>query len=511
MKKYIEIKKNSYFDSVTLMSLSESLKNTQGVEAAVISMATDMNKELLKKAELYSDEVEGCTENDMVIAFSCQDETEKKTIMKLIEQKLKGEREEKNDKGHMVFKTVKQAKAAQQDANMAVISIPGDHAYREAMTALDQGMNVMIFSDNMPVEEEKKLKETAHRKELLVMGPDCGTAIINGTALCFANKVNRGNISIAGASGTGIQEVTVLISRYGGGIANAIGVGGRDLSKEIGGIMMTDALRMLQQDENTEVIVLLSKKPDEDVRRNIIKLIEEEIEKPVILCFMTETKTRTDNLQITIAENIQEAARLAVLTAGGKKAPIKEKEKTDDPVLQSSQKYIRGLYCGGTLCSEAYYYFKKMGCTVYSNVSKRKEEQLKDLFVSKEDTLLDLGDDFFTNGRPHPMMDPTLRNDRIIEECRDEHTAVVLLDFEIGYGSHQNPVGAAIDAIRQGQKNAREAGREICFVTYVCGTPMDEQNKEQQENMLKEQGCIVAGSNMEAVWTAYEIVKTHRQ
>ena len=253
MKNILVIRKNTYFDSVTLMSLSEELKKLDEAENVMVTMATAMNKELLQKEQLADASIEACTENDLVIAAKVLDEVEEEDFIGLVDERLKGDKAS-GEKEEEVYATIKQAKAADEDANMVVISVPGEHAAREAKIALENGMNVMLFSDNVTLEEERSLKELAHEKELLVMGPDCGTAMINGIGLCFANKVAAGNIGIVGASGTGMQEIMVLIDRYGCGISNAIGVGGRDLKEAIGGIMMLDGLHMLEADEKTKVI-----------------------------------------------------------------------------------------------------------------------------------------------------------------------------------------------------------------------------------------------------------------
>ena len=501
-KKIIEIRKNSYSDSVTLMSLSANIKKTEGITDVVISMATTMNKELLEKVGLSNDEVKKCTENDLVIAFESDDEIEKDDVIAFIDEKLKGSDGDQSEQ-QVVYKTIKNAKQNNEDADITIISIPGEYAAREAMIALKQGMNVMLFSDNVTMEEEKRLKDYAHEKELLVMGPDCGTAYINGTALCFANKVQEGSIGIVGASGTGMQELMVLIDKYGAGISSAIGVGGRDLTENIGGIMLIDGLRMLQADVKTKTIAIVSKVPAESVRKRIMRVIDEEISKPVIIYFTTD-ETMEEQKGIIFAASLKEAALKAVETDTGKEMTAEADEIPETKTAKA--RYIRGLYCGGTLCSEAYYYIKNRFENVHSNVARHAEEQLEDVFTSQGNTLLDLGDDVFTNGRPHPMIDPTIRLDRILDESRDASTGVILLDFELGYGSHDDPVGATIDTIREAMKIAEDNVNDITFVAYVCGTETDYQNKRKQEQLLREVGCIVAESNIDAVKEACRLV-----
>lgn len=526
-KTVIEIRKNSYSDSVTLMSVSAEIKKTEGISEAVISMATAMNKELLERVGMITDEIRECTENDLVIAFMCSDDMEQEAVIAMIDEKLKGNQAEQAAQEE-TYKTLKGAKENHPDANMAVISVPGEHAAREAMLALKQGMNVMLFSDNVTIEEERRLKEYAHEQELLVMGPDCGTAYINHTALCFANKVREGSIGIVGASGTGMQEVMVLVDRFGGGISNAIGVGGRDLTSEIGGIMMIDGLRMLQKDERTKTIVIVSKVPAPEVKEHIMQVIEDEITKPVFIYFTTD-RSYENTGDVRFCASLAETAEEAVKADKGERddgekscektgeCGIGEKnhEKTgkrddgemcDTEEKRDTKKKICGLYCGGTLCSEAYYYMRNRLTQVHSNVAKTAEEKLKDVFVNEGHTLLDLGDDVFTNGRPHPMIDPTIRLDRIKDACARSETGVVLLDFELGYGSHADPAGATVDAIREGIELAKQKGNDVKFVVYVLGTDGDTQNKYRQEQLLKDAGCIVADSNIDAVKRACALV-----
>lgn len=508
MKKYIEIRKNAYYDSVTLMSLSADIKKREDVSDIVVSMGTKMNKELLVRVGLSSEKTEDCTESDLIIAFCAEEGTKEEEIVALIEEKLKGTDGEERER--VTYQSLKQAAENKEDANLAVISVPGEHAYREAKTALRFNKNVMLFSDNISIEQEKDLKETAHQRQLLVMGPDCGTCMIQGIGLCFANKVRSGNIGIAGASGTGMQEVMTLIDEYGGGISSALGVGGRDLSHEIGGIMIKDVLRLLQADDKTEIIVMVSKLPDSQVFQEILELIEEEIVKPVILAITCTEQPKVTGKNVFIAESLQKAAAKAVELSTGEKVSLCENIIAYSPRLSEKQKYIRALYCGGTLCAESFYYLSGKEKDVYSNVSHDTESRLENVFQSHHHVLLDLGDDLFTNGRPHPMMDGTIRIDRILQECQDEETAVVLLDFELGYGSGADPVGDTIGAIIKGKELAAGEGREVIFVCYICGTNSDEQDKRVQRKKLETCGCIIAESNIEAIKIAQQMVSRER-
>jgi len=512
VKKIIQIYKNSYYDSVTLMSISADIKSLEGIDNAVISMATDMNKDLLKKVDLYIDDVDGCNSNDLVIAYRYDEGSslDEKKIDEIIEKALKGDSgSDAGENREEVFKTLKNAKVANPDCNMAIISVPGEHAAREAMQALKSGINVMLFSDNVTMEEERNLKEYAVENDLLVMGPDCGTAYINRVGLCFANKVTDGCVGIAGASGTGMQEIMVLVDKFGGGISNAIGVGGRDLKKEIGGLMMMSALRMLEADTKTKVIIMVSKVPSDEVYEKLTKLINEEITKPVVVYFTTD-RVFNNNKNIFYTGSLKEAASLGVGMAYGINSKCEMQDVLNNALNKcsdSNDKYIRGLYCGGTLCGEAYYFLRNHLTNVYSNIASHEEEKITYAFENKGNMLIDLGDDLFTRGRPHPMIDPTIRLERIIDCAKDSETGVILMDFELGYGAHEDPVGATIDTIKSAMKIAENENRKLSFVAYVQGTDKDYQGLKKSEKMLEEAGCYVCHSNIDAVIKAYELLQ----
>ncbi|MCI6959277.1 MAG: acyl-CoA synthetase FdrA [Oscillospiraceae bacterium] len=510
MADLICVRQNAYYDSVTLMTLSNKLKKMEGVQDAVVSMATDMNKELLAGINLSNSEVEAAGANDLLIAVRADSEELCQQVSEQVDVLLAANGKGGKKKTEQTFRTIAQAKAAEPELNLAVISVAGKYAAREARQALKNDMHVMLFSDNVTVEQEKELKEMAHEKGLLVMGPDCGTAILNGVGLCFANQVRRGDIGMVGASGTGLQEITVLVDRLGGGVSQAIGTGGRDLSADIGGRMMLDGIELLDADEATRVIVLISKPPVKEVAEKVLARVAQ-CKKPVVVCFIGAAGGE-DVLGAVFAKSLDDAARKAVALSKGQ--PLEEEAPFEAPAalaeavkaLKPEQKYIRGLYCGGTLASEALYEIAKVKTPVYSNVAKKPEQKMKDLAVSEANTIIDLGDDAFTVGRPHPMIEPELRNDRLLAEALDPETAVVLLDFELGYGSHEDPAGVALEAIRAAQEKNRAAGREVLFVGYILGTDSDFQNYAAQRAALEEAGVLVAGSNLDAVRMALAAV-----
>lgn len=507
------IKKNAYHDSVTLMSISGKLTAIQGVADAVVAMATDMNKDLLKNVGMLTAEVEACSASDLVIAVKATDEATCTQAVEMVEEVFTKRAVSKKGSGEAAPSTISSAVKVMPKANMAVISVPGEHAAREAMQALKQGLHVMMFSDNVTVEDEKALKEYAHDAGLLMMGPDCGTAIINNIGLCFANAVNQGGIGIVGASGTGTQEVTVLIDRFGGGVSQVLGTGGRDLTEAIGGITMLDGLAALDRDTQTKVIVLVSKPPAKVVAEKILAQARQ-CSKPVVVCFINASQADDERNQVYFTASLEDAAYKAVKLAQGatdfgvpcEHSALDEIAANRKTKLASDQKYVRGLFCGGTLCDEAMYIVKNKVGSVFSNIAKQADAKLTDPHRSKEHTFIDLGDDVFTVGRPHPMIEPGLRLPRLLQEAQDPSVAVILMDIMLGYGSHADPAGITLPAIMEAKRIAQDSGRHLEIIAYVCGTDKDPQNRLEQEQKLAAAGVTLAKSNARAAYLAAAIV-----
>ncbi|RCW62476.1 acyl-CoA synthetase FdrA [Halanaerobium sp. ST460_2HS_T2] len=505
------IKKDSYYDSVTLMSLSNKILEIDGVEDAVVSMGTAMNKDLLNNIEMATAESEAAEENDLIIAIKAEDEAKYKAALEKAEELLANKEDKEGEKKEVKAKTINSALKEFPEANLAVISVPGQYAAREAKIALNKGLNVMLFSDNVSVEAENELKIMAAEKGLLLMGPDCGTAAINNKGLCFANKVKKGNISLAAASGTGLQEVMVQIDKLGGGVAQAIGTGGRDLKKDIGGKMMIQSIKALARDSQTEVITLISKPPAKEVEAKILDILAE-VDKKVVICFL-ESERESDDSKIVFANTLKEAALKSVKAAGitvEKGAEADEKLKNEIKAAKSKltqeQKYLRGLFGGGTLCAEALYILRDKVGQIKSNIAKNAEEKLDDINNYQGNVLLDMGEDEFTVGKPHPMIEPSLRNERIIREAEDPEVGVILLDIELGFGSHSDPAGVTVKAIKEAKENAAGKNRKLIFVGYICGTESDYQNYSQQAKKLREVGVILADNNVQAAEIAAEIL-----
>jgi succinyl-CoA synthetase alpha subunit len=388
-----------------------------------------------------------------------------------------------------------------------MISTPGEYATAEALKALNLGLNVMLFSNNVSGADEAMLKRVARDKDLIVMGPDCGTAIINGIPLAFANVVKRGPIGAVGASGTGLQEVTVLADRLGSGISQAIGTGGHDLSTEVGGISMLTGLKYLIDDKDTKVITLISKPPAKEIADEILGKARA-AGKPVVVIFLGADPKAITGGNIHGAGTLEDAARIAVALAKGEKPPAANGTAalpSGLPKLAAGQKYIRGLFSGGTFCFQATLLLQS-AMEVHSNSPVGKSLPIAALFKSEGNTVVDLGDGVYTRGRPHPMIDYRLRTERIVQEAQDPGMAVLLLDVVLGFGSNDNPAAELVPALKKARQIAEDNGRAFICVGHVCGTDGDHQGLAAQTKALADAGMILRDSNAQAVRLARDIV-----
>ncbi|MBS4012900.1 MAG: acyl-CoA synthetase FdrA [Bacteroidetes bacterium] len=504
-------KKGAYYDSVTLMIVSKKLNEIEGVIDSSVVMGTNENKAILNSAGLLIPEFEALNDTDLLISIKANTETVADEAISKVSDILKELLKKQENNTASVLHSLDQAVEQLPEANLCLISIAGKYAAKEAKKALDKNLHVMIFSDNVSIEDELDLKKIAKEKGLLLMGPDCGTAIINGVPLAFANVVNKGDIGIVAASGTGLQEVSSIISNNGAGISQAIGTGGRDVKKEIGGIMFIEALRALNNDEETNCIVLISKPPHPEVLDKIAAEIKN-IKKPVVGIFIGGNPDVIAKAGAIPAANLEEAALIAVSISKGKnidhaKEMLDNREKETANLAEKLSKkirgkYVRGLFSGGTLCDEAQLILKDTIGFVYSNTPLNEDFKLDNLWKSKEHTILDLGDDEFTSGRPHPMIDFSLRNKRIAEEAADNEVAIILFDVVLGYGSHISPAAELVPVI----KNATKTAPNLLFICSVTGTDGDPQNRKEVIKQLESAGVIVMPSNVAAAKLVSKIV-----
>jgi FdrA protein len=471
------VRRGYYADSVALMRVSRGVAALPGVEAASLMIGTPSNKALLRDSGLLAKAGQGAQPDDLVIAVRAKSAAAAGAAIEQAGRLLEARPALRGADGFPRSRAFAAASAALPEANLALVSVPGAFAAAEARRALESGLHVMIFSDNVPVADEVALKRLALAKGLLMMGPDCGTSIIGGAPLAFANAVPRGDIGIISASGTGLQEVSSLLARAGRGVSQAIGVGGRDLKDEVGGLMSLAALEALDADPATRHIVIISKPPSAKVARKLLARVGRS-RKPVTVCLLGARNRGFAPTLLAAAER-----------AAGKR--IRATRKT--PVARRKG-WIRGLFCGGTLCAEAQLVLQEAGLQVRSNSPVPGAGESKGKAAGH--VLLDLGDDEYTQGRPHPMIDPELRNRMLGEALADPRVGVVLLDVVIGYGAHADPAGLVAAEMRR----ARRPGALV--IASVTGTEDDPQVYSRQVAVLREAGVLVAGSNAEAAAVA---------
>lgn len=494
------IKKGNYHDSVVLMLLTNKISTMEGVNKVSIMMATPSNKDIYKEAGMSTPELLEAGSNDMAIVIDTEDDSIDEVLKEVDDffksQSAKTSKKEESDIVNSWDKAVEKL----PDANLTVISIPGIYAASEADRALDGNLNVFMFSDNVTLEDEKRLKEKAHKKGLLVMGPDCGTGIIKGVPIAFTNNVTPGKIGIVGASGTGIQELTTIIDRLGEGVTNAIGTGGRDLSEHIGAITMMDSINAMEEDNDTEVIIVISKPPAKKVRNQVVERLRQ-FKKPVVTLFLGE-KPEVHEENFYHAYTLDEAARIAVSLLRNEKVQGDNfKANVDKNFCAKENKTIKGYYSGGTLAAEAAMMIRDI-LDLSSPLGKQEGYMLN----TSGHIVVDLGDDAYTQGKPHPMIDPTKRVECMKEAAKDESTGVILFDIVLGYGSHEDMAGALLPAIKELQVKAKEEKRDLHFVTTICGTRKDYQNYDKQKKIMEDAGVIVCESNKQAIETSLAFI-----
>lgn len=517
------LKRNTYYDSITLMSVIQFVKEQTAVDDAGAVMATEANLALMVQAELlpvaFLAELEKQPgPEDLLIAIRAGDEVAAQAALTFAEQKLAApaKRDVSGSVSTPTARSLEMALRHDASANLAVISVAGKHAWLEAEQALRNGLHVFLFSNNVSIEQERRLKVLAASKGLLLMGPDCGTAIINGVGLGFSNVAPRGSIGIVGASGTGMQQLTCLMAAAGLGISQAIGTGGRDLSEAIDGIMMRAGLALLARDPQTEVIVLISKLPSKRVAQALLAEAAR-CEKPVVAVFLGKAPEEFELVGglIKLARTHTGGAELAVSIAGGdhKRVPgnnallaLESRLAEQRASLAPSQRYARALYSGGTLCYEAMLLLSEQVGAVASNIPLHPQWELAANEQYRGHTALDLGTDEFTRGKPHPMIDPTTRLHYLERAAQDSETAVILLDIVLGFCSHPNPASVYAPVIERLRNEVQATGRSLPVIVSLCGTEGDPQRLSAQRAALEAAGALVFESNEAATFAAASLV-----
>lgn len=479
--KFTVVKKGLYYDSVKLMLVTNKLLELDSITNVAVVMGTDLNKDTLIRNNLYSEEAEKATKNDLIIAMDTDSKENFESALIVIDSELNSRTSDNSD--DEIYLSLNSAFKDYNQSNFCIISVPGEYAAEETENALNKNLNVMLFSDNVSIDDEIRLKKLAVSKGLLLMGPDCGTAYINGVPFCFSNKLRKGTIGLVAASGTGCQEVMTLVDKLGGGISNAIGTGGRDLNEKVGGIMTKFALELLEQDRETEVIGLISKPPSENVKNELLTYISENVTKPIVIHFVGNKELIEGN-EVEITTSLQETAELLFKKAYPNLNPNSLNNNSKE-IYNIDDYTIVGLFTGGTLAYESLYKLKDKIKGIRSNLIKGFNYD--EIELEKGNIILDLGDDYYTRGRAHPMIDPTLRNE-MFKEAITLDNKLILLDFVLGYGSNKEPHKKVKELLKN-------KGSNSIVLATICGTYDDPQDYQNIRKELEQFGVVVFDSN----------------
>ncbi len=525
-----------YSDSVTLLRISQAAGAAPGMHTAHIAMATPLNVELA--LGLGFEIPSGTGPNDLLVALRGDDQAAVQAGYAAFEQARRDAAATSRAGGSFsngpAPHTVRSACAAAPDAAVVLLSVPGGSVLGEAMDAIAAGRHVMIFSDNVPLGHEVLLKDAAAAAGVLVMGPDCGTAVIGGVALGFANVLqplsNGPRVGIVAASGTGAQHLISLLDDAGVGISAVLGLGGRDLSETVGGRSAITALKMLDDDPGTDHIVLISKPPHPATADKVLQIANSG-RTPVTTILLGPGRP-------TISEGVEtvlEALGLPVPTwstwgwTGASDGPSRaagphhkgrnqagRSQAWPNHAGRNHTRVLRGLFSGGTLADEAMVVLAGRLGDIRSNIPLRPDLglNLSSLIVSGLDlsgqghVVLDLGDDAFTVGRPHPMIDPTVKLEMLAAQAADPDVAVLLLDVVLGYAAEADPAARLAPAIAAAIESAGTAGRDLSVVVSLCGTAGDPQNRERQAVDLVDGGAQVFSSNAAAARAACDLIES---
>ena len=496
MTERLTVRPDTYYDSVTLMLASRDAEGVEGVTFAAAVTATPVNLSLLE-AQGFVLPGDPPGPNDLGVALRTTSDDSADAAERAIAERLSGPADLSAGASRgIASRSFRSAARRNTDINLAFVSVPGRFATIEVAQALEAGLDVFCFSDGLSLGDEAALKKVAIAKELLLMGADCGTAIIDGVALGFANAVERGSIGVIGASGTGIQEVTCLLDSVGLGISHAIGVGGRDLSGEVGGAMTLRSIELLAADDATSIIVVVSKPPDAAVAARVIEA-SGNAGKPVVVGFLGGgVKHDAVPANLALVGSLENAAREVARFAG-------TEIDTSTPLPQRrTPGFVRGLFCGGSLCYEAMILLAAMGRKVSSNVPLRAEWRMVDVESSEGDTFIDFGEDDLTEGRAHPMIDPSLRNERLERESRDPGVGAIVLDVVLGYGAHPDPASDLARLVSE----ALDRRDDLTIVVALCGARGDPQTVDDQSGRLSEAGALVTRNSAQAARVALAAV-----
>jgi len=520
---HVLVKENYYRDSLNLLKISDILKRGSGVIEAVVIMGTKTNKDVLVKLGFPSSKVNQATDSDLIVAIRGENSLSVDSALRNLAKLLDSDaRSENGSSSSKKVTDLDSALISMSNANLALISIPGEYVKDLSLKLTDTGIHQQIFSDHVPLDDELTIKEYGARKGVLILGPGAGTSIINGKGIGFSNVLHSGPVGIIAAAGTGLQEVSSLLEQCEIGVKYGLGVGGNDPKEKIGGLMMLESLKMLEDITDIEIMMIVSKPPSLRVKKSIIDYILKHGKKMYVLAFIgggNDSSIPNSHKPKIVQVNTLAAAVFAVakLTSEPKSKISLERLHLKPETLHKSvtgewkklerrQKYIRALYTGGTFAYEAQVILNGILTGLYSNAPTGRTIKLHSSSKSKKHSILDLGEEEFTHGRAHPMIDPTIRRLRLVEESHDPEVGVIIMDFVLGYGSNPDPVGALLQEIELAKETAQKSRRYLSIVAHVCGTKGDPQGYEKSIRNLESAGVLVFPTNALAAVASAHII-----
>ena len=522
---HVLVKSNYYRDSLNLLKISDIMKrHSSGIMEAVVIMGTKTNKAVLVKLGFPSSKINQATESDLIVAIKAEDKGSIDSALIKLEELLHSD-------GSSDTSTSLSANSTDLDsvlvsksinANLALISIPGEYVKDLSLKLSNEGIHQQIFSDHVPLDDEFIIKKYAAKKGVLVLGPGAGTSIINGKGIGFSNVLRPGPVGIIAAAGTGLQEVSSLLDQCDIGVKYGLGVGANDPKEKIGGLMMLESLKVLEELPDIEIMAIVSKPPSLRVKNMIIDYIVKHGKKKYVLAFIgaghdgslpnsisskiVQVNTLASAVFAIASLTSNQQYKLSLVRLHMKPEILQNAVAKEWRRLGEQQKYIRALYTGGTFAYETQVILNGVLKDLYSNAPTGGTKKLPSASKSKKHSILDLGEEEFTQGRPHPMIDPTIRRLRLVEESQDPEVGVILMDFVLGYGSNPDPVGAVLNEIAQVKANARKSGRYLSIVTHVCGTKRDPQGYDESIRKLENAGALVLPTNALAAISSAHII-----
>lgn len=493
MRNIVQILQNEYRDSLFLMKLSNDVSKIDGVSQAVLIMGTETNRKVLNRIGFDSADIDHATGNDLIVAITYEN-NDTAEILQKVNRLLTQSAAKSSSKSE--YSDLDTALNHEPEIDLISISTPGSVATKLARESIERGKHVFCFSNHVPVESEIVLKDLALKKNVLMMGPDCGTSVIDGIGLGFANNIHQGPVGIVSASGSGLQEVMSLIHRSHSGVSQAIGVGGRDLANPVNGRMTKEALKRISRLKDTKVIILLAKQASNDALLQLAETLKT-IDQPIItpLKQLNSVLAKVDNSRILFANSYEDCAKIAVLVSGGRWS-LRESDENGNMLvaerissLAKTRRYLRGLYSGGSLCSETAHILGDAGFNIHTNLDAPISH------IGDGNYLIDLGAEEYTEGWPHPFIDTRLRSIEIEKAYVDPNVGIILVDVVLGHGCHHDPAGELVKSIKKAKD---KFGDGPIVIASVCGTEEDPQNYSSQRNVLRENGIHVANSNAQA-------------